>query len=536
MSDNIDLKFTGFLKNFPKFGKTELITVYSSHRDESESASFYCTLLSNDRVERALTEPSWDLHLGHGLPGFSFSFENGEEKGTYYRFSDEGLEPLVVWRSFHGMKDGYLEISEEFRHYFNLYEDKVNNKFIMIDDNGDEEDVVIVSDNEINIKLRLIKEFLAVKKMGLALYFSMDRFSEKTIEELGIEKYHDHENGADFIYSIGARNIDFLIEKNKKSQGWLLGKKIVYGLKDFKPKFSCREDKKFVDFVIEIDDDGNEVTCTCDEDKLANNFGKNKGSPHYLTPVLFRKDVLAKYYSQPKKYEVRDGHLMCGGLWGLHIDNDRPEHVMVYLGDLGHLSYKEQIYWKGFNIPTTGKISRTAWKRGIEGQFSDPESSDLFFKQKYTVFQEKWEKKFGWEFFRQLDEGDQYHLKTLRIPLTDEQKEFDEQVLSLVKVFVDSLNEKELGKGIFIEKENAKGIDKLEAFLAARRLQIPEMIQFLRSLQALRSAGVAHLKGKNYAKIKQEFSIDKTTLPKVFDDILYKCIRTLNTLENYFIK
>ena len=54
------------------------------------------------------------------------------------------------------------------------------------------------------------------------------------------------------------------------------------------------------------------------------------------------------------------------------------------------------------------------------------------------------------------------------------------------------------------------------------------MINFLRNLQDLRSAGVAHLKGKRYAKIKKTFGIGEKELMKVFDDILISSIRTLN--------
>lgn len=536
MTNTIDLQFSDFLGRFGEFGKSEWITVYTNHRDSSEWATFYCALISNERIEKSLSDPSWDLSLGHGLPGFSFHFENEKEIGTYFRYSDEGIEPLVIWRSFYGMKDGYLEISEEFRHYFNLYEDKTNKKFLRIDDNGDDEDVILMSENEIKIKIRLIKEFLAVKKMHLALFFSLDRFSEKTIEELGIKEYHEHKKGDDFIYSIGARNIDFLTDENKKSQGWLLGKKLIAPLKDFQPKLFGAEEKKFVDFVIGIDENGREITHTCDEDKLANFFGKNKGAPQFLTPVAFKKEVLTKYYSQPEKYSVSDGYLQCGGMWSLHLDNNQQDYVMVFLGDLGHLSYKEQLYWKGFNVATKGKISHTAWDRGIEAKFADPERSDLLFKQKYHVFSEGWEKKFGWRLFRPLDKGDEHHFKTLRIPLTNEQKEFDEQVLSLVKIFIDSLNEKELEKGLTISKENPKGIDKLEGFLKAKGLVFSEMIKFLRNLQDLRSTGVAHLKGSKYEKVRQEFSIGQKKLSQVFDDILANCIRTLNTLETHFIK
>ena len=129
----IDLKFNDFLGKFDEFGKGEWIIAYSSHRDDKdESSDFYCALIAENRIEKSLSDPSWDLSIGSGLPGFSFHFEDGKEIGTYSRCSDDGIEPLVIWRGFHGMKDGYWEVSEEFRFYFNLYEDRRNKKFILL--------------------------------------------------------------------------------------------------------------------------------------------------------------------------------------------------------------------------------------------------------------------------------------------------------------------------------------------------------------------------------------------------------------------
>ena len=536
MTEEVDLKFIDFLKKFDDFGKDEWVIVYSSHKDDFDDPCLYSALISKERIKESLSDPSWDLSIGNGLPGFSFHFENGKEVGTYSKCSDDGIEPLVVLRDFYGMENGYWEVSEEFRYYFNLYEDRFHKKFIFIDDNGDEEDVILISDKEIKIKLRLIKEFLAVKEMCLALFFDFNRFSEKTIEELNIKKYHEHKKGDDYVYSIGARNWDAFGDDKKKSQGFLMGKKLVFGLKDFKPRSFGRDEKKFVDFVIGIDENGKEITHTCNEEKLANFFGKNKGSPYFLTPVSFKKDVLTKYYSQPNKYSVKDGYLGCGGMWGLRMDNNHPDFIMAFIGDLGHLSYKEQLHWKSFNVTTKGRISHTAWARGFEAKFTDPEKSDLFFKQKFTFFQEAWKKKFGWKFFKPLCKEDEHYFKTLRVPLTSEQKEFDEQVLALVKVFIDSLNEQELEKGLMITKESPRGLDKLESFLLSKGMRFNTMMKFLRNLQTLRSTGVAHRKGSNYEKVKKFFTIGEEDLPIIFDDILIKCIRVLNTLESHFLK
>jgi hypothetical protein len=44
-----------------------------------------------------------------------------------------------------------------------------------------------------------------------------------------------------------------------------------------------------------------------------------------LTPVFFRRAVLAKYLAEPERYEVGDGGLRCSGFWSLRMDNDHPQ-------------------------------------------------------------------------------------------------------------------------------------------------------------------------------------------------------------------
>jgi hypothetical protein len=491
-------------------------------------------LIPSSDAKEALNDPTWDLSIGSGFPCVGYHYENGQEVWSYYRFSDRDVEPLVFWRNFHNIKDAYWEISEEFRHYFNLYEDKKNNKFLFIDDNGDEQEVVIIEKDNIRIRSKYLKEFLAVKKMDLTLFFDYNRFSTETMAEQGMKEYSRHVKRRNWCYSIGARDWTHFDDKTK-SQGWLMGKKLIHGLTNFRPRLIDRKDRKYEKFIIGLDKNGKEITFTCNEDKLPNFFGKNKGAPNYLTPVFFKKEVLAKYYHEPTKYAVYDGCLFCGGLWSLRMDNNHPEHVVVFLGDLGHLTYREQVYWKHYNIAKKGKLSYTAWMRDFKAEFADPEQSDLFLKQRFTDFQEKWKKRFGWYLFLPLSKDDEYHFRTLRIPLTNEQSEFDEQVLSLTKMLIDSLNEKQLTRGM-VPSKDAKGIDKLEVFLQSKGVKILGMIEFLRDLQDLRSSGVAHLKGERYSKIKKAFGIEEKELHDVFDDICLGAIRTLNSLEKMFLK
>ena len=527
-----DLTFADFLSTIVDLGKGEWTTVYSS-KDGIEGLAVYSALIKNTLAKRSLENASWDIRIGDGAPGFVSSFENGKDVTRYLRSSDEGIEPLVLRRNFHGIRPDYWEVSEDFRLYFNLYEDKIRRRFLHIDDNGDEHDAVVLSDHEIKIKTQLIRKYLTARNMRLALFFDYGRKSSKSLDELGLTKEHREVKGTDHIISVFVGPWSGFSDETAKSHGRALGKKLVTGDTTFKPDVFDRQERQYVEFVIGTDDHGKAITHTCNEGELSNYFGANPGSPHYLTPVCFRKEVLNKYYSQPEKFTVNDGHIYCGSLWGLPIDNNHPDAVMVFLGDLGRLSHTEQMYWRGFNL-TSGKMSRVAFERSILGKFADPDSADLFFKQMFSNFNQHWKKKFGWDLFKPLSSNDEYTLKILRVPLTKEQREFDEQILALTKIFIDSLNEAELARGI-TNKDNAKGLDKFENWLAAQRFRSADMMEFLRKLQALRSASTAHRKGDKYEKLKAFFEIDKKDLIEVLEDIFIKCIWTLRTLDSFFL-
>jgi hypothetical protein len=101
-------------------------------------------------------------------------------------------------------------------------------------------------------------------------------------------------------------------------------------------------------------------------------------------------------------------------------------------------------------------------------------------------------------------------------------------------VLIDSINEKEISKGLILE-ENAKGIDKLEAFLESRNLHFDGMILFIRNLQELRSTGCAHRKGSKYVKAISNFNQEEKELSRVFERILANCIKIINSFATYFL-
>ena len=531
---NKDLKFADWLKDFDGLGKTEWVTVFrlsaSNHNDQITYSS---ALIAENKVAKVLKNYQWDLLSNEGRPGFVTHYVSDKPVTKYYRFTEKGIEPLVYWRIFSGKKDSYYEISEEFRLYFNLFEkhiDSVKKVFIYTSDDGDEDEVVQIDENQILIKLKYLKEFLAAKQVYLAIYFEGMRFLDKTLADLNQPEIDDIKKGDNFIYSLCIRNLD---RGDTKTQGWLLGKKLIAGAKDFKPTiWEAKEENKFEEFIIDIDEDGKEIFCSCNVDYQA--------SPGFLTPIFFKREVLKKYYDSPDKYSVEDGRVKCDSFWGLRILNNHSDHVIVWLGDLKSLPYKEQNHWKAFNLtPSTRKISHADFARNINGEFTDPEHPELYFKYKFELFQKEWFKKYGWYLFKPLSKEDAHHMKSLHIPTTCEQKEFDDQVASITKIIIDSLNEKKLIDKLTINKECAGGINKFEVFLNSHDAHFLEMIEFLKNLQTLRSTSVAHRKSdrnKKYKKVKDYFDFANKDFIQIFEDILIKIIWMLNSLDGRFLK
>lgn len=521
-----------FIEN--KVGKEPWTTVYLSRKSDIEKAVFFCALIPDAKIEDVFNNESWDSTIDSGMPG-CITYGDKDSETKYFRFGDDDdIEPLVLCRDFHGIKHSYQEVSEEFRLFHNLFYDSKNNKYVKIDEDGNEEDIIILGDKEVKIKLKEIKQFIAVKEMHLAFYFDIIRYSNETLEELELNEFTELQKKEKMLYRISIGKCDSLTSDGHKSFSLIIGKKLIAGVsKDNSGIYPYEKQKKYTDFIIRVDENGENVTYNCHPKKLLNSFGANPDAPHYLTPVFFRREVLNKYYTNPEKFSVEDSYLRCSGLWDLRMDNNHEKYVMVFLGDLGQdLSYNEQLYWKNFNIAPDGvRISSVAWKRGFLVEFAEPEKADLLFKYRFELFQSRWIKKFGWPLFIPLATEDQHNYKALRIPLTNDQAEFDSQVLGLAKVFIDSLNDKRLQKVIITKVKDEKSISKFERFLAFKDLtDFQEHIKFMRNLWDLRD-GVGHRKGKKFKKIAVVFQLYERDLMVVFEDILINAIILLQYLE-----
>jgi len=227
-------------------------------------------------------------------------------------------------------------------------------------------------------------------------------------------------------------------------------------------------------------------------------------------------------------------------VWGLPIDNDSDDRVAVFLGDLGEsLSYAEQLYWRSFNTKPFGDgrdLSETTIQRSFEAEPADPKSPDLVFKEKLIVFQEEWEARFGWQLIRPLRHDDAHTLSKLRVPLTKSVVEFEDQILGLTKLVVDSLNNREIVRVLGVALPDEKGISKLERFLSAKAYPFMRRdIDLLRLLQEARSSGSAHRKSDGFKKVSVKLGLGTQTPPEVFVGLLRRVIEMFEGLKEFFL-
>ena len=364
---------------------TEMVTVYWCPQESIKRHCFiFGGLIPSNLVEAILS----GQHLSDVIENVwpepaAYPSEKSEVK--YFRWGvDEdmyGSEPLVICRQFSGIKENYIEISEEFRLFHNLYHDKEKNTYIKIDDAGNQETIAIVKPDEVQIRHKEIRQFLAIKEMYLSMLFQFEECSAYSLEALGLNDVEPEFKRDGLVYW----RHDYCGEtgtyrKGFQSDSRLRGRRLIEPLAKSKSGLGdFAEKREYTEFIVDVGDDGDKIYHTCDPDKLDDFPEENSDIAWKLTRVHFRKQVLDKYHNEPSKYNVGDSMVRCSSLWSMRIDNHDPEKVCVFLDDLGiSLPHAEQLHWQAYNIPPEGDMSETFHRRMVRGEWASSESAGYF--------------------------------------------------------------------------------------------------------------------------------------------------------------
>lgn len=516
----------------PRIGRDTWVTIYD---DQGLDLCIYSALVPDASVQTILATHEWDLHRGEG----DFEVCSDEEYGhTYVRHSGpHGLEPLARLRTYHGVRPAELELSEEYRLFHNLFHDQARGDFVRIMADGSEEVVGRLRGKHCELRRRDLRQYLAIRRMHLAVYFLVWRESAVPMEQLpageAARKVISHDLTC---YQFEAFE-DPAEKAGITTVSKTIGKKLIQPL----ALESCgiwpyKSASTYESFIIGVDEEGANVEHTCDPNALADYFGKNPGAPHYMRPVFFRRSVLTRYFANTSKYAIHDGMLQCASLWSLKIDNNHADFVCVALGDLGRdLPPGERPHWRAHNVPPDGaSISEVNFRRNNLGEWTDAEATDLVFRAAYERFHEPWESRFGWRLFRPLHAADEHCLGALRRLIAEEQAEFDDQIKNLTKLLVDALNDASIQAALPSKEKGEKSIGKFARWLAQEgQPNAAVHVKFLHDLHAIRSKGAVHSKGSGYEELWKRLGYEGCSLADVFDELLVRATQMLNELHTW---
>ncbi len=504
---------------------------FSAHcnifRDE-ERIAYHSALVPLRLINEILKKSDWDCCPLDCFPCICSYYEHSEETRVYQPYGNqEGIEPILFERTFHGLQKKFLEVSQEFRLFHNLYPNKEDGNLYVFNETGEKSIAVEIQDDMIKIRKDLLIKFCAAKQMALVFFVDCIRFGKYSLEEFSQRERRENRKGDFFYYDYTFIDYRTFPPKDFKSMSRVVGKKVILPI-SFSRDECTGKNEEFHSFTIGMDDQGNEVKKAC---------GPHLDTPDYLIPVFFDRVVLKKYYLNPQ-YSVRDGNLCCGTLWHIAIDNDHDDHVAVYLGDLGRdLPEKERSYWMAFNVPPHGRtLSKSEIARSHMAQWYDSQSIELVFKREYSAFKTKFLEKCGWNFFLPLHSDDEHCLSSLFLP-ENNINDFEKNIGFLVKLLIDSLNEDKIYQFVQSKdkKSNDKGITKLEKCFSELQFDgYKEHITFLRQIQDIRSSMAAHRKGSGYEKIKKELGLHDETYKQKFKEFLKKGVLFFEFLEHKF--
>lgn len=435
------IKFQDFSNKYKNIENEEWITIFEQYKyiDNSIKHDLYTfsVLIDNDEksIDKSLSEFTWGFSIDNfGKSYFGKRFSAGKEDEVYFETGDKDdiYEYLFAIRSFNDKYNTIIEINPKLIWYKNLV--KLDDYYL---DPLTDEKIIKIEENKIEIKKSYLKDFLSAYNQCCIVNFDHRRF-HKTDSKIS---YTSSIVESDLLKANIVENSYTYNEFNGLSS--MLGKVII---KPFltpihSDYINYTEEKKYETFIIdENKETGKEIEFTCDEDKLANYFGANPDSPHFLTPVYFDKKVLNNYIYDTLNYTVRDCLIIHLDQWSLPFTINTDEKVVVWLGDLGRIPHNEQTIWKAFNIKPQGEVEEKFLRRQLNCEWTDSSLGEKGLFAKLNEINKIFNDKYNDFLFKKLSIADKELESALLIPANNSIPIYQNFLMQLSKVTIERIN------------------------------------------------------------------------------------------------
>ena len=492
--------------------------------DQEESQFTLSRIMENNTkfIQKILSSYQWEMTQEVGLPQFVIKNKKIHyDVNNVVQFGDIRIQVFTFIRHF---DDGsQLDLIQEFILYHNLLFIPTKNHYV---EQKNSDIVIEMNSDNIEIKTKYLRDYLAAKNMVLIRCHDHRRHVNKPIMDI-INKDKNNIKIKDNTrhYSIV---IDNLINNENTTYSRLMGKDIIKPYKEplHEEYLSLNENKnESVSFIIGRTNKGKLVKKKCFQTKPS----------EFMNTVSFKQNVLKKYYDNHSKYSVNGKIVSCGRLWSIKYWI-KDEQVRVLLGDLSHIPHDEQYHWGSHNVELQSLSNIPKIDELLHNEFGDVDPIQYLletYKKINTIFK----KLYGFNLFIELNEKNKHVLKSLHSLLTDEQKEFEEQIISLSKIFIESINTKKINEILKwnpTDEEKQKSIVYLEQYLIQylqyKQSDVKAISNIFKIIQMLRSKYSAHLVSSNIDKTLTKHGFKNLSNTEISKKIILELNQSLNRI------
>lgn len=474
-----DILFKDYINLYKTIDKGEWIVLYEKNENQNlENDVFtFCALIDKDEVNNDdyMKKFDWGFatdsfgRSGFGTYGLGDKTELFFDDGTSY----DGFEYLIALRYFEKY-DTSIEINPKFIWYGNLVQQ--NDGYV---DSLTDEVVIKKSACHIEVKREYLKDFLSAYNKVCVIVFDHRRHFNSNGE---VKQKFENIVGDGYFITLSITDTRGYGNKFDSCSS-IIGKALIMPFKkphhrDYK---YYTEDEKFETFIIGYDEEEDKtIEFTCNEKELANYFGANPESPHFLTPVFFELGVLDKYKNDSRNYEITDSSIFFLREWSIPFNINKERKVSVWLGDLGRIPYEEQKYWKAFNIRPEGSMDKKFVDRQIRGIWTDASRIESKLVPSLNRFNSVINQLYGDVIFKVLSDADKEIYNTFMIPTNYSIPEYQDFLMKLCKLTAESINtsliKRKMGEEYDKDAKGKGSILQLDIFLKYTKIDINEKI------------------------------------------------------------
>lgn len=299
---------------------------------------------------------------------------------------------------------------------------------------------------------------------------------------------------------------------------------------------SGRKEKRHVEFMA-WDRRHGQLSCISTDPSATTNYfeAEMNDLPFEVSPAFFQPDVLVKYKNDRDKYTVLEEHrsILCRGGWGLRsYDINEAGQISAYIVDLRSLPYREQLYWKSFNVEPKSGISQRAFDQDIKGEWIDVTTP---LEDTLAVIRAWAHKEVAW--WKLRSEG---LLERVNTPYANGRDEWAGAFLALAKLVIEGFEvgtiRKSLRRSGLSFSDDDKSLALLEKLLiGAGAPSMGARLEGLREVQRVRTLVASHASGDAATELERGALKKHGGYTQHFESVCTSVVNELRLIEQGFL-